>query len=127
MPTEAPEHAGPIVIWRKELRPGAGADGAFRSGLSQVLEIAPPDGHEFSAMFDRTRHAPRRNGGNDRALGVVKLDDGPQDVFQRLAARACGPPPGAGTAGQRLWQSANRTAAARAEDRPRGYVMEKSA
>lgn len=42
MPTEAPEHAGPIVIWRKELRPGAGADGAFRSGLSQVLEIAPP-------------------------------------------------------------------------------------
>jgi N-methylhydantoinase B len=59
MPIEATEHAGPILIWRKETRPGSGADGEFRDGLSQVLEIAPPDGHEFdfSAMFDRTAAA----------------------------------------------------------------------
>ena len=120
MPTEAPEHAGPIVIWRKELCPGSGADGEFRSGLSQVLEIAP----RWPRILRDVRRHPTRTKTPQR---VVKLDDGPQDVFQRLAARACGPPPGAGTAGQLLWQSANRTAAARAEDRPRGYVMEKSA
>src|SRR5690606_21642557 len=47
MPIEATEHTGPIVIWRKELRPGSGGDGEFRGGLGQVIEIAPMDGHEF--------------------------------------------------------------------------------
>ena len=39
MPVEATEHTGPIVIWRKELRPDSGGDGEFRGGLGQVIEI----------------------------------------------------------------------------------------
>jgi N-methylhydantoinase B len=79
MPVEATEQAGPVVIWRKELRPGSGGDGQYRGGLGQVIEIAPAEGHEFdfSAMFDRTTGAPRgRNGGGDGARGVTALDDG---------------------------------------------------
>ncbi|MGB3249631.1 MAG: hydantoinase B/oxoprolinase family protein, partial [Tabrizicola sp.] len=54
MPIEATEQAGPVVIWRKELRPDSGGDGEFRGGLGQVIEIEPLPGHEFdfSAMFD---------------------------------------------------------------------------
>ncbi len=79
MPIEATEHTGPVVIWRKELRPGSGGDGQYRGGLGQVIEIEPAAGHEFdfSAMFDRTRHAAQgRNGGKAGAAGVAMLDDG---------------------------------------------------
>lgn len=79
MPIEATEHAGPVVIWRKELRPDSAGDGQYRGGLGQIIEIEPAEGHEmdFSAMFDRTRNAPRgRNGGTEGAKGTVALDDG---------------------------------------------------
>ena len=79
MPVEATEHTGPIVIWRKELRPDSGGAGRMRGGLGQVIEIAPAAGHEFdfSAMFDRVNHPARgRDGGEDGAVGVVELDDG---------------------------------------------------
>jgi len=79
MPIEATEHTGPIVIWRKELRPDSGGAGRMRGGLGQIIEIAPAVGHEFdfSAMFDRVNHPARgRDGGEDGAAGVVKLDDG---------------------------------------------------
>lgn len=79
MPIEATEHTGPIVIWRKELRPGSGGAGQYRGGLGQIIEIAPQEGHEFefSAMFDRVNHAARgRDGGSDGAPGEVALDDG---------------------------------------------------
>ncbi len=81
MPIEATEHTGPIVIWRKELRPGSGGAGRMRGGLGQIIEIAPAEGHEFdfSAMFDRVNHPARgRDGGEDGAPGVVALDDGTQ-------------------------------------------------
>jgi N-methylhydantoinase B len=79
MPIEATEHTGPIVIWRKELRPDSGGDGKFRGGLGQIIEIAPMEGHEFdfSAMFDRVRNPARgREGGAPGAAGGVALDDG---------------------------------------------------
>lgn len=79
MPIEATEHTGPIIIWRKELRPDSGGDGQYRGGLGQIIEIAPADNHEFdfSAMFDRVKEAPRgRNGGENGATGSVSLDDG---------------------------------------------------
>ncbi|WP_458792630.1 hydantoinase B/oxoprolinase family protein [Yoonia sp. MH D7] len=79
MPIEATEHTGPVVIWRKELRPGSGGDGQYRGGLGQVMEVSVLEGHEFdfSAMFDRITQAARgRDGGNDGALGSVMLDDG---------------------------------------------------
>lgn len=79
MPIEATEHTGPVVIWRKELRPGSGGDGQYRGGLGQVMEVSALEGHEFdfSAMFDRITQAARgRDGGKDGALGSVALDDG---------------------------------------------------
>jgi len=79
MPIEATEHTGPIVVWRKELRPDSGGAGEHRGGLGQIVEIAPLPGHEFdfSAMFDRVNHAARgREGGGDGAPGAVTLDDG---------------------------------------------------
>lgn len=79
MPIEATEHTGPIIIWRKELRPDSGGDGEYRGGLGQIIEIEPMEGHEFdfSAMFDRVNHrAKGRDGGSEGAAGVVTLDDG---------------------------------------------------
>jgi len=79
MPIEATEHTGPIVIWRKELRPDSGGAGRYRGGLGQIIEIEPLEGHEFdfSAMFDRIHHPARgRNGGADGGAGSVALDDG---------------------------------------------------
>lgn len=128
MPAEATEQTGPIVIWRKELRPDSGGDGEFRGGLGQIIEIAPDDGHEFdfSAMFDRSQHAPKgRAGGKEGAAGIVRLDDGTKmrsKGWQHVPAgrRLVLELPGGGGYGDR----ANRSAAARAEDRARGYIVE---
>ncbi|CDX54250.1 5-oxoprolinase [Mesorhizobium plurifarium] len=128
MPIEATEHTGPIVIWRKELRPNSGGDGEFRGGLGQVIEIAATDGHEFdfSAMFDRVNHPARgRNGGKSGVAGVVKLDDGTKmrpKGWQHVPAgrRLILELPGGGGYGD----PAKRDAAARANDRSKGYITE---
>jgi N-methylhydantoinase B len=126
MPIEATEQTGPIVIWRKELRPDSGGDGRQRGGLGQIIEIEPWEGHEFdfSAMFDRVNHpAKGRDGGSDGAAGVVALDDGTvmrpkgwQHVpaGRRLILKA----PGGGGFGP----PAERSAEARQADRMAGYV-----
>ncbi|GGF44070.1 5-oxoprolinase [Aliidongia dinghuensis] len=128
MPIEATEHTGPIVIWRKELRPDSGGDGEFRGGLGQVLEIAATDGHEFdfSAMFDRVGHpAKGRLGGKDGAPGVVRLDDGTRmrpKGWQHVPAgrRLVLELPGGGGYGD----PSKRDPAARAHDNSKGYVSE---
>jgi N-methylhydantoinase B len=128
MPIEATEHTGPIVVWRKELRPDSGGEGEFRGGLGQVLEIAALDDHEFdfSAMFDRVHHAARgRNGGKDGAPGVVRLDDGtvmrPKGWQHVPAGRTLILElPGGGGYGD----PAKRSAEAWAQDRSKGYVSE---
>ncbi len=79
MPVEATEHTGPIIIWRKELRPGSGGAGKFRGGLGQFMEVGAAEGHEFdfSAMFDRVHHPARgRRGGQDGAATTIERDDG---------------------------------------------------
>ena len=79
MPVEATEHAGPVIIWRKELRPDSGGAGQMRGGLGQYMEIGARDGHvfDFSAMFDRVHHPARgRDGGQDGGPTVVSLSDG---------------------------------------------------
>lgn len=79
MSVEATEHVGPIVVWKKELRPGSGGAGYTRGGLGQIIEIEPRDGYEFwfNAMFDRVDHPARgRDGGGDGAAGIVALADG---------------------------------------------------
>lgn len=128
MPIEATEQTGPIVIWRKELRPNSGGDGTWRGGLGQVIEIAPEDGHEFdfSAMFDRIAHAANgRDGGHGGAPGSVRLDDGTrlrakgwQHVPQgrRLVLEL----PGGGGFGA----PAERSQEARQQDLIKGYVTE---
>ena len=79
MPIEATEHAGPVVIWRKELRPDSGGAGARRGGLGQVMEVGALEGHEFdlSAMFDRGDHPARgRRGGGAGAPTIITREDG---------------------------------------------------
>jgi len=126
MPIEATEHTGPVVIWRKELRPDSGGVGQYRGGLGQIIEIAPAEGHmmDFSAMFDRMGPAPRgRDGGGPGATGVARLDDGTQlkpkgwqhvPEGRRLVLHL----PGGGGYGD----PARRSPEARADDLVKGYV-----
>jgi N-methylhydantoinase B len=79
MPIEATEHTGPVIIWRKELRPDSGGAGQYRGGLGQYMEVGAAEGHEFdfSAMFDRVDHPARgRQGGADGAPTTIAQDDG---------------------------------------------------
>lgn len=129
MPIEATEHTGPIVVWRKELRPDSGGAGKYRGGLGQIIEIAPAEGHEFdfSAMFDRISTPPRgRDGGQDGAPGSARLDDGTKlrpKGWQHVPSgrRLVLELPGGGGYGN----PAERSAEARAEDLFKGYVTEK--
>ena len=79
MPVEATEHTGPVIIWRKELRPNSGGAGKYRGGLGQYMEVGATDGHEFdfSAMFDRVNHpAHGRQGGKSGAPTIITREDG---------------------------------------------------
>lgn len=79
MPIEATEHAGPVIIWRKELRPDSGGAGKTRGGLGQYMEVGAQEGHEFDiqAMFDRVHHPARgRRGGGAGAPTTIQQDDG---------------------------------------------------
>ena len=79
MPIEATEHAGPVIIWRKELRPDSGGAGKRRGGLGQYMEVGAQEGYEFDiqAMFDRGQHPARgRRGGHNGAATTIMQDDG---------------------------------------------------
>jgi len=79
MPIEATEHTGPVIIWRKELRPDSGGFGKQRGGLGQYMEVGAREGHEFDfqAMFDRVDHPARgRQGGMDGGTTTIAQDDG---------------------------------------------------
>jgi len=79
MPVEATEHTGPVIIWRKELRPDSGGAGQYRGGLGQYMEVGAAQGHEFyfSAMFDRVDHpAQGRHGGKNGAPTTIQQDNG---------------------------------------------------
>jgi N-methylhydantoinase B len=79
MPIEATEHTGPVIIWRKELRPDSGGAGRYRGGLGQFMEVGAVEGPEFDfqAMFDRVDHPARgRQGGGNGAPTVIHQDDG---------------------------------------------------
>ena len=79
MPVEATEHAGPVIIWRKELRPDSGGAGQYRGGLGQFMDVGARDGYvfDFSAMFDRVNHPARgRDHGGPGGATSVTLSDG---------------------------------------------------
>ena len=78
MPIEATENAGPVIIWRKELRPDSGGAGKYRGGLGQFMEVGAVEGHEFDfqAMFDRVDHPARgRQGGAPGAATTISRSD----------------------------------------------------
>lgn len=78
-PVEITENAAPLIMWRKEYRPGSGGEGEFRGGLGQVMEFTHANGEAFacSKMFDRIDHPPRgRNGGEAGAPARVYLKSG---------------------------------------------------
>lgn len=79
MPVEATEQVGPVIVWRKELRPDSGGAGRQRGGLGQHMEVGAWEGYEFDiqAMFDRVHHPARgRRGGTGGAPTTIALDDG---------------------------------------------------
>ncbi len=79
MPIEATEHTGPVIIWRKELRPDSGGTGKYRGGLGQFMEVGAAEGYEFDfqAMFDRVTYPARgRQGGGNGASTTIARDDG---------------------------------------------------
>jgi len=79
MPVEATEHAGPVIVWRKELRADSGGAGQFRGGLGQHMVVSAREGYEFDfqAMFDRVNHpAQGRHGGQPGAATMIAQDDG---------------------------------------------------
>ena len=79
MPVEATEQVGPVIIWRKELRPDSGGAGQYRGGLGQYMDVGAREGHEFdiSAMFDRVDHpALGRHGGQAGGTTTIARSDG---------------------------------------------------
>lgn len=79
MPVEATENVGPVIIWRKELRPDSGGAGKTRGGLGQFMDVGAREGHEFdiSAMLDRVDHPARgRRGGKEGAATTIARSDG---------------------------------------------------
>ena len=79
MPIEVVENMGPVVIWRKELRPDSCGAGKWRGGLGQIVEVGTIDDSPFLlfAMFDRTGHpAHGRMGGEDGKVGIVRVKHG---------------------------------------------------
>ena len=128
MSVEATEQVGPIVIWRKELRPDSGGAGMHRGGLGQVIELGPAEGYElhFSAMFDRVENPARgRRGGGDGAAGRVSMDDGsPFDAKGKqlvpAGRRLIFELPGGGGWGD----SARRSPEAVRDDLAQGYVTD---
>ena len=127
MSAEATEQVGPIVIWRKEIRPGSGGAGRQRGGLGQIMEIGPTDGYlfEFSAMFDRVDNPARgRAGGGDGSPGRLRLDDGTPFAAKgrqtvHAGRRLILELPGGGGFGN----PAERHPEAAANDRLQGYVL----
>jgi len=131
MPVEATEHAGPVIIWRKELREGSGGIGRQRGGLGQYMEVGARAGYEYdiSAMLDRVSHPARgRRGGGDGALTTIERDDGQPMQGKGRQTVAHGHrikmafPGGAG-----YGAASERNPAAIARDLARGYISETSA
>tara|TARA_B100000579_G_scaffold437256_1_gene465888 strand:+ start:730 stop:2484 length:1755 start_codon:yes stop_codon:yes gene_type:complete len=79
LPTEAVENFAPVIIWRKEFRPGSGGAGKWRGGLGQSVEFSVVDDSSFAvfAMFDRVVNPARgRKGGFDGICGRVVTSNG---------------------------------------------------
>ena len=76
-PVEVLETVAPLLVERKELRPGSGGPGKYRGGLGQTIAFRVRTQEPFtcSVLCDRTR-TPARGflGGDPGALGEVLID-----------------------------------------------------
>lgn len=126
MPVEVVESRAPVVLWKKELRPGSAGAGRYRGGFGQSIELATRDGAPVGlfAMFDRTtQRAQGRQGGEAGAIGRLHLASGAPLApkgFQLIAPgeRMCFHLPGGGGFGP----AADRDPAAIAADRRAGLL-----
>ena len=105
-PTEVNEVTAPLIIQRREYRPGSGGPGKHRGGLGQTIEIAHAEGAPFviSKMFERIQHPARgRRGGGAGAPGRVYIKGGEelrgkgQDVVPAGSTLVMETPGGGGT------------------------------
>ena len=77
-PVEIAETSSPMIMLKKEYRPGSGGEGEFRGGLGQIIEFAHIEKEPFyvSKMFDRINNPPRgRHGGRGGKPARVYLKD----------------------------------------------------
>ncbi len=130
-PTEVNEVTAPLLIRRREYRPGSGGAGQYRGGLGQIIEISHAEGAPFvvSKMFDRIHHPARgRDGGGAGAPGRVYIKGGPelrgkgQDTIPAGATLVMETPGGGGRG-----DPARRAATARAGDGEAGLLDESAA
>jgi len=81
IPVEVTETESPLIYKRKELLPDSGGAGAYRGGLSQVIEIGNTEDAAFlasAATWDRLRFpAQGRAGGKPGRIGTAHLGSGP--------------------------------------------------
>jgi N-methylhydantoinase B len=90
VPVELIERNSPLIVHRKELRPGSGGQGRFRGGLGQEIEFevnsAAPVGIIF--MAERCRFAaPGMAGGGPGARGEVRIDGAEVDYRRNVVLR----------------------------------------
>jgi N-methylhydantoinase B len=127
VPVELIERNSPMLVHRKELRPGSGGAGQYRGGLGQEIEFEmmseTPVGIIF--MAERCRFpAPGMQGGESGARGEVRIDgvdvDYRQNVVLKKGQRILLRTPGGGGMGP----PQDRDASAIVSDLQQGYVAE---
>jgi N-methylhydantoinase B len=90
VPVELIERNSPLVVHRKELRPGSGGAGRFRGGLGQEVEFEVTSDMPVGVIFmaERCRFpASGMQGGNAGALGEVCIDGEPVDYRRNVVLR----------------------------------------
>ena len=125
-PTEINEVTAPLIIQRREYRPGSGGAGKYRGGLGQIIELVHAEDAPFviSKMFDRVSHPARgRRGGGHGAPGRVYIKGGEelrgkgQDIVPSGATLVLETPGGGG-----IGDPADRDAGAVSRDAEAGLV-----
>jgi N-methylhydantoinase B len=77
VPVELIERNSPLVVHRKEFRPGSGGAGRFRGGLGQEIEFEVTSEAPIGVIFmaERCRFpAPGMRGGGAGSRGEVRID-----------------------------------------------------
>ena len=76
---EVTENTVPVLIRRRELRPGSGGAGKYRGGLGQIIEVESSENQPFLLFLslERMKHpAQGRDGGGEGAAGRVAFKSG---------------------------------------------------